>query len=68
MAKGKLLLVISLLCVWFISANAQKTTRLTDEDVARERHIKVEQVRELKADLGTTNEALSQLSEQELRQ
>jgi hypothetical protein len=68
MAKGKLLLVISLLCVWFTSANAQKTTRLTDEDVARERHIKVEQVRELKADLGTTNEALSQLSEQELRQ
>jgi photosystem II stability/assembly factor-like uncharacterized protein len=66
--RTKLLITIFLLLISTATASAQRTTKLTDEDVARERHITVKQVRELKAELATTNEILSRLSEQSLRQ
>ncbi len=66
--RTKLLIIISFLLICSTAASAQRIKKLTDEDLARERRITVEQVRELKAELGASNEVLSQLSEQRLRQ
>lgn len=60
------LLSLALIVVGASLAYAQ-AKRITDEDVARDRHIKVEQVRELKLELGASNELLGQLSEPRLR-
>ncbi|MCA1815892.1 MAG: hypothetical protein LC746_05690 [Acidobacteria bacterium] len=45
----------------------QSTQRVTDEDVARIRHIQVKQVEDLRSELGASNETLTRIPEGALR-